>query len=86
MIQKQKLKFLKNFKFVFIFLYHHIHFVSLQKTLQRQNNTYGGTTTVHNRKQISGTASSVAFTPLQVRFIFKFVFLFYIFFLGFGNC
>ena len=37
-----------------------------QKSLQRQNNTYGGTTTVHNRKQISGTASSVAFTPLQV--------------------
>ncbi|CAF4016503.1 unnamed protein product [Adineta steineri] len=37
----------------------------LQKTLQRQNNAYGGTTTVHNRKQISGTASSVAFTPLQ---------------------
>ncbi|CAF3593161.1 unnamed protein product [Rotaria sp. Silwood1] len=37
----------------------------LQKTLQRQNNPYGGTTTVHNRKQISGTASSVAFTPLQ---------------------
>ncbi|CAF1259743.1 unnamed protein product [Adineta ricciae] len=37
----------------------------LQKTLQQQNNTYGGTTTVHNRKQISGTASSVAFTPLQ---------------------
>ncbi|CAF0788507.1 unnamed protein product [Rotaria sordida] len=37
----------------------------IQKTLQRQNNPYGGTTTVHNRKQISGTASSVAFTPLQ---------------------
>lgn len=37
----------------------------IQKHLQREKSQYGGTTTVHNRKQISGTASSVAFTPLQ---------------------
>lgn len=36
---------------------------TLQKNLQRQHTVYGGNTTV--RKQISGTASSVAFTPLQ---------------------
>ncbi|XP_043190390.1 U4/U6 small nuclear ribonucleoprotein Prp31-like [Amphibalanus amphitrite] len=35
---------------------------TLQKSLQRQQN-YGGTTTV--KKQVAGTASSVAFTPLQ---------------------
>ncbi|CAD7081352.1 unnamed protein product [Hermetia illucens] len=35
---------------------------TLQKNLQKQQ-VYGGSTTV--RKQISGTASSVAFTPLQ---------------------
>ncbi|CAF1196619.1 unnamed protein product [Didymodactylos carnosus] len=35
----------------------------LHKTLQRQNNTFGGMTTV--KKHVSGTASSVAFTPLQ---------------------
>lgn len=35
---------------------------TLQKNLQKQQ-VYGGNTTV--RKQISGTASSVAFTPLQ---------------------
>lgn len=34
----------------------------MQKNLQKQQ-VYGGSTTV--RKQISGTASSVAFTPLQ---------------------
>jgi hypothetical protein len=38
---------------------------TLQQKLQKQNNVWGGNTTV--RKQISGTASSVAFTPLQVR-------------------
>lgn len=38
---------------------------TLQKNLQKQQ-VYGGSTTV--RKQISGTASSVAFTPLQVKF------------------
>ncbi|CAF4461595.1 unnamed protein product, partial [Rotaria sp. Silwood2] len=37
----------------------------MKKTLQHQNKTYSGTTTAHNRKQISGTASSVTFTPLQ---------------------
>uniref|UniRef100_A0A090XCP2 U4/U6 small nuclear ribonucleoprotein Prp31 n=1 Tax=Ixodes ricinus TaxID=34613 RepID=A0A090XCP2_IXORI len=35
---------------------------TLQKNLQRQQ-VYGGSTTV--RRQVSGTASSVAFTPLQ---------------------
>ena len=35
----------------------------LQKTVQKQNQTWGGTTTV--KKSISGTASSVAFTTLQ---------------------
>jgi U4/U6 small nuclear ribonucleoprotein PRP31 len=35
---------------------------TLQKTVQKHNQ-WGGTTTV--RKQVSGTASSVAFTPLQ---------------------
>lgn len=39
---------------------------TLQKNLQKQQ-VYGGNTTV--RKQISGTASSVAFTPLQVSLI-----------------
>jgi U4/U6 small nuclear ribonucleoprotein PRP31 len=37
---------------------------TLQKSLQKQQ-VYGGSTTI--KKQISGTASSVAFTPLQVR-------------------
>lgn len=36
---------------------------TLQRNLQKQQ-VYGGSTTV--RKQISGTASSVAFTPMQV--------------------
>lgn len=36
---------------------------ALQKNLQKHQQTYGGSTTV--RKQVSGTASSVAFTPLQ---------------------
>lgn len=35
----------------------------LQKTVQKQNNQWGGTSTV--RKQVAGTASSVAFTTLQ---------------------
>lgn len=35
----------------------------LQKTVQKQNQTWGGTTTV--KKSMSGTASSVAFTTLQ---------------------
>lgn len=38
---------------------------TLQKDLQKQNNQIGGSTTVQHRKQISGTASSVAFTPSQ---------------------
>lgn len=36
---------------------------TLQKNLQKQQQVWGGSTTV--RKQVSGTASSVAFTPLQ---------------------
>lgn len=36
---------------------------TLQRNLQKQQ-VFGGTTTI--KKQISGTASSVAFTPLQV--------------------
>ncbi|KAL7031386.1 hypothetical protein ACKWTF_006989 [Chironomus riparius] len=36
---------------------------TLQRNLQRQNNVIGTTTTI--KKHISGTASSVAFTPLQ---------------------
>lgn len=35
----------------------------LQKTVQKQNQQWGGTSTV--RKNIAGTASSVAFTTLQ---------------------
>lgn len=38
---------------------------TLQKNLQKQQHVWGGSTTV--KKQVSGTASSVAFTPLQVR-------------------
>lgn len=38
---------------------------TLQKNLQKQQQ-WGGSTTV--KKQVSGTASSVAFTPLQVKF------------------
>jgi U4/U6 small nuclear ribonucleoprotein PRP31 len=41
---------------------------TLQKNLQKQQ-IWGGSTTV--KKQISGTASSVAFTPLQVGIAFK---------------
>ena len=37
---------------------------TLKKNLQKEQATYGGATTV--KKQISGTASSVAFTPYQV--------------------
>lgn len=40
--------------------------VRLSKTLQKEvqrHNTYGGATTV--KRQVAGTASSVAFTPLQ---------------------
>ncbi|KAL3876972.1 hypothetical protein ACJMK2_034744 [Sinanodonta woodiana] len=36
---------------------------TLHQKIQKQNQTWGGSTTV--KKQISGTASSVAFTPLQ---------------------
>lgn len=36
---------------------------TLQKNLQKQQQIWGGSTTV--KKQVSGTASSVAFTPLQ---------------------
>lgn len=39
---------------------------ALQRNLQRQQ-AYGGATTV--KRQVAGTASSVAFTPLQVHFI-----------------
>lgn len=37
---------------------------SLQRTLQKQSVVYGGKSTIRDRS--SGTASSVAFTPLQV--------------------
>ncbi|XP_052788119.1 U4/U6 small nuclear ribonucleoprotein Prp31-like [Mya arenaria] len=36
---------------------------SLQQKIQKERQTWGGSTTV--KKQVSGTASSVAFTPLQ---------------------
>lgn len=36
---------------------------TLQQKLSKQNNTWGGSTTV--KKHVAGTASSVAFTPLQ---------------------
>lgn len=36
-----------------------------QRTLQKQSMTYGGKSTVRDRS--SGTSSSVAFTPLQVK-------------------
>jgi len=42
---------------------------TLQKNLQKQQQ-WGGSTTV--KKQVSGTASSVAFTPLQVCFFWCF--------------
>ena len=38
-----------------------------QQKLSKQNQTWGGSTTV--KKQVAGTASSVAFTPLQVRLL-----------------
>lgn len=37
---------------------------TLKKNMQKQQATWGGTTSI--KKHISGTASSVAFTPLQV--------------------
>ena len=37
---------------------------TLRKNLQKQQVTWGGTTSI--KKHVSGTASSVAFTPLQV--------------------
>lgn len=39
--------------------------LSRQRTLQKQSMTYGGKSTVRDRS--SGTSSSVAFTPLQVK-------------------
>ena len=36
---------------------------TLKRNMQKQQATWGGTTSI--KKQISGTASSVAFTPLQ---------------------
>jgi U4/U6 small nuclear ribonucleoprotein PRP31 len=38
---------------------------TLKKNMQKQQATWGGTTSI--KKHISGTASSVAFTPLQVK-------------------
>lgn len=40
---------------------------TLQRNLQKQQN-WGGSSTI--KKQVSGTASSVAFTPLQVIILF----------------
>lgn len=37
---------------------------TLQKNLQKQQQVYGASTSV-KKQQVSGTASSVAFTPLQ---------------------
>ena len=60
---------------------------ALQRNLQRQQ-AYGGATTV--KRQVAGTASSVAFTPLQVIALFHthlFPFnLQFILLLGSGNC
>jgi len=42
---------------------------TLQQKLSRQNQTWGGSTTV--KKQVEGTASSVAFTPLKNLEIFN---------------
>lgn len=42
-----------------------LYYFTLQRTLQKQSMTYGGKSTVRDRS--SGTSSSVAFTPLQVR-------------------
>lgn len=43
---------------------------TLQRNLQKQQ-AWGGSTTV--RRQVSGTASSVAFTPLQVSFTYHYI-------------
>ena len=40
---------------------------TLKKNLQKQQ-AWGGASTVRRRGEVSGTASSVAFTPLQVTF------------------
>ncbi|CAF4343925.1 unnamed protein product, partial [Adineta steineri] len=61
---KTKAKISQKLQVCFL-LIHFINLVFVSKSLQGQNNAYGGTTTVHNRKQTSVTASSVAFTPLQ---------------------
>ena len=42
----------------------HVIICVFQQKISKQNQTWGGSTTV--KKQVSGTASSVAFTPLQV--------------------
>ena len=39
---------------------------TLKKNLQKQQ-AWGGASTVRRRGEVSGTASSVAFTPLQVK-------------------
>jgi len=46
---------------------------TLQKNLQKQQ-AWGGATSV--KKQVSGTASSVAFTPLQVSCILNNYYIF----------
>jgi hypothetical protein len=40
---------------------------ALQQKIAKEKQTWGGSTTV--KKQVSGTASSVAFTPLQVCYL-----------------
>ena len=40
---------------------------TLKKNLQKQQ-AWGGASTVRRRGEVSGTASSVAFTPLQVNY------------------
>ena len=41
---------------------------TLKKNLQKQQ-AWGGASTVRRRGEVSGTASSVAFTPLQVNYL-----------------
>ena len=41
---------------------------TLKKNLQKQQ-AWGGASTVRRRGEVSGTASSVAFTPLQVKYL-----------------
>ena len=48
---------------------------TLKKNLQKQQ-AWGGASTVRRRGEVSGTASSVAFTPLQVNYLLTYANLF----------